>query len=198
MTQTNWHYTVSRTKFGPVSEEQLLSMLSEGRVKGDALVWREGTSAWVSLADVPQFARFAQVAAPSPPPLPSYAAAPPPLPSSPSPQGWQPLPSLPRAVATPPPVLPATTEPVSPKYQRIFDLIDKAGGPSLPKFRSLTIRERLCVNLNWSARFGGPLWYLSKGMPKRALTQGLFLSQMNGIANISYYKKVRFGDNGWW
>ena len=187
-----WHYTVGRTKFGPVSEEQLQAMLSEGRVRGDSLIWKDGLTSWVPFASVAEFARFAPTAPPRPP-LPSARSSPPPVPTQPS----IPRPVLSVQAPTTPRASIAPTQ-VSDKYQRIFDLIDKAGGPSLPRFRDLTFGERFKVNINWSARFGGPFWYLSKDMPKRALTQGLFLAFVPGLANISYYKKIRLNDNGWW
>lgn len=107
-----------------------------------------------------------------------------------------------------------------------FDLIEKAGGPTCQRFRQLSFGERFRLVFNiWAVLFG-PIYYLAKGMWRKAITMlGLSvvaqvltgtlapdgglellntgLNTMIGAwfwlsANINYYKKVVCGDNGWW
>lgn len=109
-------------------------------------------------------------------------------------------------------------------WKRKFVLIEKAGGPKLPKARELAFGERLKVVFNvWGFLFG-PFYYLAKGMWKKAVVLTvlgvaaiviieIILRNMrisgtitNFIlpvifatrANIDYYKKIMLGENGWW
>lgn len=112
---------------------------------------------------------------------------------------------------------------LSADWKKTFALIEKAGGPKLPKFRELSPRETQ-ISFNLWGFWLGPLYYLGKGMWKKAIvlfalclplvaiTQiilkaigvpeylagfivaGVFASR----ANIDYYKKVVLNDNGWW
>jgi hypothetical protein len=105
-------------------------------------------------------------------------------------------------------------------------LIEKAGGPKVPEHKQLRIGERLRVMFNLWALIFGPFYYLAKGMWRKAITifsPGLALlilitivapdgeldSIMSAVnsatvatftlrANISYYRKMVWGDNGWW
>jgi hypothetical protein len=109
-------------------------------------------------------------------------------------------------------------------WRRRFDLLEKAGGPKMPKVRDLSFGERMRLMFNvWGFLFG-PFYYLAKGMWKRAITLFAvavalivviavvisalhlpdgFLSFIGPVifatrANIDYYKKMVLGDNGWW
>jgi uncharacterized RDD family membrane protein YckC len=42
----NWHYVNQGQQAGPVTEEQLLALLREGKISEDTLVWREGMPNW--------------------------------------------------------------------------------------------------------------------------------------------------------
>jgi hypothetical protein len=58
---------------------------------------------------------------------------------------------------------PAKSE-LSQKWKRVFSLIDKAGGVSLPKLRELSIKERMSISFNGWAMIFGPLYYFQKKM----------------------------------
>lgn len=117
--------------------------------------------------------------------------------------------------------------PVSDSWKRVFRLIDKAGGPSFPNLKSLSVEERaIAYRFNFLAFLFGPLYYAFKGMVKKALLFLVLAFAFNvalsllmeavgfgeydrylvyGIAavfavraNIDYYKKMVLGDNGWW
>src|SRR5258706_2392078 len=63
---------------GPYSIEQLRSLLGEGRIKLDAMAWREGMAAWAGLSVAcPELGNPAAVAATGapPPPRPEPSAA---------------------------------------------------------------------------------------------------------------------------
>jgi hypothetical protein len=58
-----WYYARNGAdRQGPVTESELRSLLAQGRLQADDLVWREGLSAWTPLRDLPDF----QAAAPVP------------------------------------------------------------------------------------------------------------------------------------
>lgn len=115
-------------------------------------------------------------------------------------------------------------ETVSAGWQRKFALIEKAGGPKLPQSKALSFGERMKVVFNVWGFLVGPLYYLLKGMWKKAivltliafaiilvlelLLQAMQMSDLSTYfvapaifgsrATIDYYKKVVRGDNGWW
>lgn len=116
--------------------------------------------------------------------------------------------------------------PVSDSWKQKFRLIQKAGGPKQPNLKSLSSGERMKIVFNIVAFLFGPIYYLVKGMWKKALS--LFGASLAAIvvlgtilellgfpkladalgygaaaffavrANIDYYKKMVLGDNGWW
>jgi len=116
--------------------------------------------------------------------------------------------------------------PVSVSWKRKFRLIEKAGGPRQPNLKALSSGERLKIGFNILAFLLGPLYYLAKGMWKKAialfgacalaiLVIGLALNFVglgklgNALgygaaaifavrANIDYYKRMVLGDKGWW
>lgn len=115
---------------------------------------------------------------------------------------------------------------VSPAWRRRFALIEKAGGPKLPQYKQLSLRERLQL-VSYLGLLLGPFYYLAKGMWRKALTLtaiglvvGLVLEpvitsvglsegsayRMSSMvvpaicatrANIDYYKKICLGQDGW-
>jgi uncharacterized membrane protein YvbJ len=113
---------------------------------------------------------------------------------------------------------------ISQAWKKTFALLEKAGGPQLPKIRELVFGERFKVIFNVWAFLFGPFYYFAKGMWKKAIV--LFAMCMVGIvilsliceavgisdaittfiapaifarrANIDFYKKIVLGDNGWW
>lgn len=117
--------------------------------------------------------------------------------------------------------------PVSDKWKQRFKGIKKAGGPAMPHFKQMSKEDRKQVGLfNVLAFLFGPIYYIAKGMWKRALSLffacfvvlfGLAIilewAGMGAIArflgygaaavfavraNIDYYKKMVLNDNGWW
>nr|MBF0681388.1 DUF2628 domain-containing protein [Pseudomonas sp.] len=116
--------------------------------------------------------------------------------------------------------------PVAETWKRRFRAIAKAGGPKLPLFKSLPRAERrLAMGFNILAFLFGPLYYVAKGMWRRAISYmvlavaavlliDLLLEAMGfgeftrflsyGIAavfamraNLDYYKCQVLGDRGW-
>ena len=107
-------------------------------------------------------------------------------------------------------------------WKRKFALIEKAGGPRLPNFSSLTLGERMQVGFNVLALLFGPIYYLIKGLWQQALAYtgiwlvAIFILNSQGAsdgllnaagfgfaglcaarANIGYYKKEVFGEVIW-
>ena len=48
-----WLCMVDGQQFGPLSTEELLAWVAQGRASGDSEVWRDGMTGWCMLADVP-------------------------------------------------------------------------------------------------------------------------------------------------
>lgn len=42
----NWHYSLNKQSHGPVDDPELARLISQGVIKPDTLVWREGMAAW--------------------------------------------------------------------------------------------------------------------------------------------------------
>lgn len=108
-----------------------------------------------------------------------------------------------------------------------FAALQKGGGVDLPQSIELTLGERSKVLFNIWAFLFGPLYYLAKGMWKKALSLsaialalclalrwtlgalGLGASHFATLslligpalfatrANVDYFKKMVLGDNGW-
>jgi len=113
---------------------------------------------------------------------------------------------------------------ISDAWKKKFALLEKAGGPKLPKASELAFGDRINAVFNvWGFLFG-PFYYLAKGMWKKAIVltilcivaiviiemilrnMGISGTITNFIApaifatraNIDYYKKIMLGENGWW
>ena len=71
-----WYYSNNGAQTGPVSAEDLKSMLADGRVKSTDMVWREGMSDWVPASSVGELAVSAAPAPVQAAPLLGAAAAP--------------------------------------------------------------------------------------------------------------------------
>lgn len=116
---------------------------------------------------------------------------------------------------------------ISESWKKKFALIEKAGGPKLPKVRDLSFAERNSIIFNWLGALFNGFYYLAKGMWKKAITLtalsvvitlvsdivfsaagfpkvatafsiALPVAIFGARANIDFYKKVVLGDNGWW
>ena len=116
--------------------------------------------------------------------------------------------------------------PVSQKWKARFHIICAAGGPKLPRFKELAVGERRKIGFNIPAFLFGPLYYLAKGMWRKAislfvvcfaaLTAVSVILELLGHgdiarafryatgavfaarANIDFYKKMVLKENGWW
>lgn len=112
-------------------------------------------------------------------------------------------------------------------WKSTFASLQKGGGVDLPQSIELTLSERSRVLFNVWAFLFGPLYYLAKGMWKKALslsaialTLYLALNWVLGLlglgaskfatlsvligpalfatrANVDYFKKMVLGDKGW-
>jgi len=111
---------------------------------------------------------------------------------------------------------------VSDAWKTRFRLIERAGGVKLPNLKALSFGQRMKVMFNVLAFLFGPLYYLTKGLWKKALVlfaicvvvvvvadlvMGDRFGNAIGIAtgalfavraNIDFYKKKVLGDDGWW
>jgi len=108
-----------------------------------------------------------------------------------------------------------------PQWSAVFSLIERAGGPSLPSANNLSHYERITINFNIWAFVFGPLYYLVKGMYRKAIfglmcgfliifglievigQDMVFTNYVIPIifgtrANIDYYKKCVLNENGWY
>jgi hypothetical protein len=61
---TEWYYSSSGQKVGPVSENQIRQLAASGKLAASDLIWRAGQPNWVSAGSVPGLF-------PGPPPLPT-------------------------------------------------------------------------------------------------------------------------------
>lgn len=62
-----WYYTSNGTQQGPVSIEQLKSMIASGSIRTDDFVWKEGMSAWEMASSVAELRLVPSLPAAAPP-----------------------------------------------------------------------------------------------------------------------------------
>lgn len=77
----DWYYAQNGTQLGPISEQQLRTLISGGELRSDDLVWREGLSQWQSAASAfPDLFQASPASGlpPIPPGVPPYGQAMPP------------------------------------------------------------------------------------------------------------------------
>ena len=70
----DWHCLVGGQRYGPVSKEELQSWVLVGRVRPSDLVWTEGMTDWLPVAQVAELRPATQPGATPPPPGPLPAA----------------------------------------------------------------------------------------------------------------------------
>lgn len=111
---------------------------------------------------------------------------------------------------------------ISKSWKQKFLLIEKAGGPDLPRFKDLGFSERFGLNFNIVAFILGPIYYVAKGLWRQALVYllltaamvfilvvfgfqelskivGYFFAAIYAIrANISYYKRIVLNQKPWY
>jgi hypothetical protein len=80
---------------------------------------------------------------------------------------------------------------IPPGWEKTFALIEKAGGPSLPRFRELTYWERMRIRFNFWAFIFGPLYYVTKGMWKKAITR-FFMAYAAASITVLVYQALGF------
>jgi S1-C subfamily serine protease len=51
-----WFYNEAGTPYGPVTHEQIVSLIEMGRIQRDTPIWKEGYASWLALRDTPEFA----------------------------------------------------------------------------------------------------------------------------------------------
>ena len=72
-----FHMAIDGQNYGPYDVATLKQYSTEGRFKGDTMVWRDGMAAWLPAAQVPE---LGSLFGPSnPPPLPGAGSPPPPI-----------------------------------------------------------------------------------------------------------------------
>ena len=70
-----WHYMKNGVQTGPVTTDEVKSLITSGAIKTDTLVWREGLASWVAINTQADFAGVVPPAAPPPPPAAAGGAA---------------------------------------------------------------------------------------------------------------------------
>lgn len=105
----DWYYANNGQQAGPVSQEQLAQLFSEGTVKAFDLVWNETMSEWTPIGKVEAFA--------------SAAPAPPALEPAPSPAPSGEAPPVLAAAAAPSPALSGQAEPPTYLWQSIVVML---------------------------------------------------------------------------
>jgi predicted Zn finger-like uncharacterized protein len=53
-----WHIVVDSGQVGPLPLSDVKTRLSQGQIRGDTLVWKDGLAEWVALSSVPELAPF--------------------------------------------------------------------------------------------------------------------------------------------
>jgi len=67
---TNWYYAVEQQQHGPVPEEQLRELLTQGAVAPDCLVWSDGMAQWQKASEIEALFPARPPPVPEPPPPP--------------------------------------------------------------------------------------------------------------------------------
>lgn len=131
---------------------------------------------------------------------------------------------VPKAQAAAAASLNSESEVISDSWKEKFELLEKAGGVKMPNIKNLPFGERMKIVFNIWAFLFGPIYYLVKGIWKKAISlfgvsvliivilelickeigiSGTITNFVAGAifatrANIDYYKKIKLGDDGWW
>lgn len=63
----NWYYVQKGNRHGPVTEEVITGMISQGELKADDFVWKKGFENWMKLKDVPELQQSSVPETPVPP-----------------------------------------------------------------------------------------------------------------------------------
>ena len=70
--ETSWHYIIDGIRFGPVGQRELEGLITQGIVKAQTLIWREGLDGWEEAKHHFGFANQSSV----PPPAPTLGGPP--------------------------------------------------------------------------------------------------------------------------
>ena len=73
MAERTWFFASDGKQQGPYAEEQFRTLVAQGVVTADTLVWSEGMSGWQRAGDIP--ALFPSAGGPPPVPRPGAVAA---------------------------------------------------------------------------------------------------------------------------
>lgn len=216
-----WWYATGDQRFGPYSGSELRAIASTGKIATTDLIWKEGLANWLPASSVKGLLPPAPASVPPPLPTTTHSNSAPPAQAN----------STARVVKEIAQKEPQSSEQrsssagIPESWKRIFDLIEKAGGPKLKKARDLSFGDMSKVSFNGFGFLFGPIYYLVKGMWKKAIVllsicliaivildlildaMGISNSMVTNFiapamfanrANIDYYKKMVLGDNGWW
>lgn len=111
-----WFYAKNGQQLGPVSSQEIESLIKDGTISADSLVWREGMAEWKPANEVLTIPAASEQPTSSPDPEPA-ASQPEPAASEPEPAASQPEPA-PAQVAAPAqphaagsPIAPGTVDP---------------------------------------------------------------------------------------
>ncbi|MDB6066111.1 MAG: hypothetical protein JWR26_2319 [Pedosphaera sp.] len=76
---STWRYAQNGQVCGPVDTSTLQTLLSNGTLAPDALVWKEGMANWEPANKIAELAASIPSVVPGPPPLPASPGSPPPV-----------------------------------------------------------------------------------------------------------------------
>lgn len=63
---SDWFYGKDGTQHGPVSDQEIGTLVASGQIDSNTIVWREGMPDWLPLAQVPEFQSLNQTGAADP------------------------------------------------------------------------------------------------------------------------------------
>lgn len=58
MDSGKWYVVVDEKMAGPLSEEELTTLIKKGRIADNTLLWREGMQSWMMAQDIPEVNKY--------------------------------------------------------------------------------------------------------------------------------------------
>jgi hypothetical protein len=67
----NWYWAQDGRQNGPAAQSAIVQLLTDGRLRADNMVWKQGMPAWVPVKQVPDLSKYLKITA-APPPVPAH------------------------------------------------------------------------------------------------------------------------------
>lgn len=61
MMDTKWYYVQNKDKVGPINEQQLHTLISQGNLGPENYVWKKGLSKWEKIKDLPELMKISEL-----------------------------------------------------------------------------------------------------------------------------------------